>query len=140
VADATVEFNLIEGGFKGPVMPVNPDQQSVSGVLAYKDIASLPVVPDLAILTTPVEEAPELIGVGRARHQGRAAAQPGNVAGSSRRQGGAAQPGNAPANIRMKARVAETEGFWTPPSRICCASWGRIISVTRCRRPTSTPA
>lgn len=60
--DTTVEFNLIEGGFKGPVMPVNPDYQSVSGVLAYKDIASLPVVPDLAILTTPLEEAPGLLG------------------------------------------------------------------------------
>lgn len=59
--DATVEFNLIEGGFKGPVMPVNPDYQSISGVLAYKDIASLPVVPDLAILTTPLEEAPALL-------------------------------------------------------------------------------
>ena len=60
--DGTVEFNLIEGGFKGPVMPVNPDRQSVAGVLAYKDIASLPVVPDLAILTTPLEEASPLIG------------------------------------------------------------------------------
>ena len=60
-SDATVEFNLIEGGFKGPVMPVNPDHQSISGVLAYKDIASLPVTPDLAILTTPLEEAPALI-------------------------------------------------------------------------------
>jgi len=60
--DAAVEFNLIEGGFKGPVMPVNPDLQSISGVLAYKDIASLPVVPDLAILTTSLEEAPTLIG------------------------------------------------------------------------------
>ena len=59
--DATVEFNLIEGGFKGPVMPVNPDHRSISGVLAYKDIASLPVTPDLAILTTPLEEAPALI-------------------------------------------------------------------------------
>ncbi len=59
--DATVEFNLIEGGFKGPVMPVNPDHPSISGVLAYKDIASLPVTPDLAILTTPLEEAPALI-------------------------------------------------------------------------------
>ena len=61
-SDATVEFNLIEGGFKGPVMPVNPDHQSISGVLAYKDVASLPVVPELAILTTPLEEAPTLIG------------------------------------------------------------------------------
>ena len=60
-ADATVEFNMIEGGFKGPVMPVNPDHPSISGVLAYKDIASLPVAPDLAILTTPLEEAPGLI-------------------------------------------------------------------------------
>ncbi|MFZ1642650.1 MAG: bifunctional acetate--CoA ligase family protein/GNAT family N-acetyltransferase [Candidatus Contendobacter sp.] len=59
--DATVEFNLIEGGFKGPVMPVNPDHQSISGVLAYKDIASLPVTPELAILTTPLDEAPALI-------------------------------------------------------------------------------
>ncbi len=60
--DTVVEFNLIEGGFKGPVMPVNPDRQSVSGVLAYKDIASLPVVPELAILTTSLDKAPDLIG------------------------------------------------------------------------------
>ena len=60
--DAILEFNLIEGGFKGPVMPVNPDQRSISGVLAYKDIASLPVTPDLAVLTTPLDEAPTLIG------------------------------------------------------------------------------
>ncbi|HAS50982.1 MAG TPA: GNAT family N-acetyltransferase [Gammaproteobacteria bacterium] len=59
--DATVEFNLIEGGFKGPVMPVNPDQRSIAGVLAYPDVASLPVVPELAILTTPLEQAPDLI-------------------------------------------------------------------------------
>ncbi|MFO1372072.1 MAG: bifunctional acetate--CoA ligase family protein/GNAT family N-acetyltransferase [Candidatus Competibacteraceae bacterium] len=60
-SDATLEFNLIEGGFKGPVMPVNPDLRSISGVLAYENIASLPVIPDLAILTTPLDEAPTLI-------------------------------------------------------------------------------
>ncbi|NJM10543.1 MAG: hypothetical protein HC889_00280 [Synechococcaceae cyanobacterium SM1_2_3] len=85
-ADITVQFNLIEGGFKGPVMPVNPNQQSVSGVLAYPDIAHLPVTPELAILTTPIEEAPALISeLGARRHPGRAAAQPRGVAGSSRR-------------------------------------------------------
>lgn len=61
-SDAAVQFNLIDAGFKGPVMPVNPDRQSVSGVLAYRDIASLPLAPELAILTTPLEEAPGLIG------------------------------------------------------------------------------
>ncbi len=60
-SDAVVEFNLIKGGFKGPVMPVNPDHQSISGILAYKDVDSLPVTPDLAILTTPLKEAPGLI-------------------------------------------------------------------------------
>ena len=59
--DSTLEFNLIEGGFKGPVMPVNPDRQSISGVLAYKNIESLPVTPDLAILTVPLEQTPALI-------------------------------------------------------------------------------
>jgi len=59
--DSALEFNLIEGGFKGPVMPVNPDRQSISGVLAYKNIESLPVTPDLAILTVPLEQTPALI-------------------------------------------------------------------------------
>lgn len=59
--DAVVEFNMIDGGFAGPVMPVNPDQISISGILAYKDIASLPVTPDLAVLTTPLEQAPRYI-------------------------------------------------------------------------------
>lgn len=60
--DAILEMNLIEAGFKGPVMPVNPDRRAVSGVLTYKDVASLPEVPDLAIITRPLEECPALIG------------------------------------------------------------------------------
>ena len=59
--DSQLQFNLIDGGFKGPVMPVNPDRRSVAGVLSYPDIDSLPVAPDLAILTTPLEEAPDYI-------------------------------------------------------------------------------
>lgn len=45
--------NLMQGGFTGPIMPVNPKLQSVGGVLAYKNVESLPVVPDMAILCTP---------------------------------------------------------------------------------------
>ncbi len=60
--DAVLEMNLIEAGFKGPVMPVNPDRRAVSGVLTYKDVANLPEVPDLAIITRPLEECPALIG------------------------------------------------------------------------------
>ncbi|MEO5338721.1 MAG: GNAT family N-acetyltransferase [Magnetospirillum sp. WYHS-4] len=53
--------NLLKGGFVGPVMPVNPRRQSVAGILTYPDVASLPVVPDLAIVCTPAAEVPGVV-------------------------------------------------------------------------------
>ena len=41
--------NLLRAGFPGPVMPVNPKHQSVCGVLAYPDVPSLPITPDMAV-------------------------------------------------------------------------------------------
>ncbi|WP_417828687.1 bifunctional acetate--CoA ligase family protein/GNAT family N-acetyltransferase [Thalassospira sp.] len=45
--------NLLSGGFDGPIMPVNPRSQSIGGVLAYPDVDSLPVVPELAVICVP---------------------------------------------------------------------------------------
>ena len=45
--------NLLAGGFNGPIMPVNPKSQSIGGVLAYRDVESLPVVPELAVICVP---------------------------------------------------------------------------------------
>lgn len=53
--------NLMQGGFSGPIMPVNPERQAVAGVLAYPDVDSLPVVPDLAVICGPAAEAPDQI-------------------------------------------------------------------------------
>jgi len=53
--------NLLHGGFTGPIMPVNPNHGSISGVLAYADIDSLPVTPDLAVICTPPETIPNII-------------------------------------------------------------------------------
>ncbi len=53
--------NLLNAGYKGVVMPVNPEHQSIEGVQAYPDIASLPVVPDLAVVNAPAENVPGLI-------------------------------------------------------------------------------
>ncbi|MBF0562527.1 MAG: GNAT family N-acetyltransferase [Alphaproteobacteria bacterium] len=50
--------NLLQGGFAGPIMPVNPKHRAVGGVLAYPDIASLPVTPDMAVICTPPEAVP----------------------------------------------------------------------------------
>ncbi|CFR15785.1 TPA: bifunctional acetate--CoA ligase family protein/GNAT family N-acetyltransferase [Yersinia enterocolitica] len=44
--------NLLDGGFNGPILPVTPTHKAVCGVLAYANIASLPIIPDLAILCT----------------------------------------------------------------------------------------
>jgi len=53
--------NILEGGFEGPVMPVNPKAEAIAGVLAYPDLDSLPMVADLAIICTPPEPIPTLI-------------------------------------------------------------------------------
>ncbi|WP_419147746.1 GNAT family N-acetyltransferase [Pseudoalteromonas 'SMAR'] len=44
--------NLLQGGFKGPIMPVSPKHTAVHGVLAYHSIKQLPKVPDLAVICT----------------------------------------------------------------------------------------
>lgn len=58
---ALVMSNLLQGGFSGPIMPVNPEYESVGGVLAYPDVASLPKVPDLAVICTPPQAIPDVI-------------------------------------------------------------------------------
>ncbi|MEI6896557.1 MAG: bifunctional acetate--CoA ligase family protein/GNAT family N-acetyltransferase [Psychromonas sp.] len=47
-----VMSNLLAEGFDGPIMPVTPKYRSVQGVLAYKSIADLPMVPELAVICT----------------------------------------------------------------------------------------
>ncbi len=50
-----------QAGFDGPILPVNPKHAAVAGILAYPDVASLPVTPDLAVICTPAETVPGLI-------------------------------------------------------------------------------
>ncbi|HYQ91021.1 MAG TPA: CoA-binding protein [Candidatus Competibacteraceae bacterium] len=58
---ALLAQNLINAGFQGPVLPVNPDRHAVAGVLAYREVARLPETPELAISTLPLTESPALI-------------------------------------------------------------------------------
>jgi acetyltransferase len=46
--------NLMNGGFKGPIMPVDSKRWALEGALAYRDIADLPLAPALAIITRPL--------------------------------------------------------------------------------------
>jgi acetyltransferase len=54
-AGAQVMANLMAGGFKGAILPVDPSLKAVSGVLAYPNVAALPVTPDLAVVATPAD-------------------------------------------------------------------------------------
>ena len=49
---AVVARNLFQAGFDGPVMPVNPTERAVEGVLTYKTVDSLPITPDLGVICT----------------------------------------------------------------------------------------
>ncbi|MEI7672902.1 MAG: acetate--CoA ligase family protein, partial [Deltaproteobacteria bacterium] len=51
-----VLINLVSGGFRGVVYPVNPDNEAVMGIPCYPDVTSLPKIPDLAIVCSPAEK------------------------------------------------------------------------------------
>ncbi|CCN50117.1 putative fused acyl-CoA synthetase and Acetyltransferase [Vibrio nigripulchritudo MADA3029] len=59
-AGEIVMKNLLQSGFQGAIMPVTPKYKSVCGVLAYPNVESLPIVPDLAILCTHADRNVEL--------------------------------------------------------------------------------
>ena len=58
---AVVLRNLKRGGFRGPIWPVNHRHASIDGAPAWRDVASLPQAPDLAVICTPAGTVPELI-------------------------------------------------------------------------------
>jgi acetyltransferase len=53
--------NLKQGGFRGPVWPVNRRHSRIDGGQAWPDVSSLPGVPDLAVICTPPATVPDLI-------------------------------------------------------------------------------
>lgn len=49
----TVANNLLTGGFQGDIRFVNPKYREINGTPCLKDVADLPVAPDLAVISTP---------------------------------------------------------------------------------------
>ena len=41
--------NLIKGGYKGAIYPINPSYDSIQGISCFKSVSQLPETPDLAI-------------------------------------------------------------------------------------------
>ncbi|MGD0783433.1 MAG: CoA-binding protein, partial [Candidatus Aminicenantales bacterium] len=53
--------NLVGGGFRGVVYPVNPAVEAVMGIPCFSRMAALPRTPDLGILCAPAVQVPELV-------------------------------------------------------------------------------
>ena len=58
---AVVFQNLLNGGFKGVIWPVNPRHTSLHGLPVWPDVEALPTAPDLAVICTPPQAVPGLI-------------------------------------------------------------------------------
>jgi len=53
--------NLVQGGFSGPIWPVNPRHHTLEGLTVWPDLASLPQPPDLAVICTPAASVVNLV-------------------------------------------------------------------------------
>lgn len=59
---AILAKNLLAGGFKGEVMPVNPRYEKIGDRAAYPDVSSLPHPVDLGVICTPSDTVPGIVG------------------------------------------------------------------------------
>jgi len=59
---AVVARNLRSAKFAGEIMFVNPHHRAIDGLIVHPNIASLPRAPDLAVIATPAETVPSLVG------------------------------------------------------------------------------
>ena len=58
---ATLLHNLLAGGFKGEVWPVNPKYGELAGRRCYAGVADLPAAPALAVICTPPATIPAIV-------------------------------------------------------------------------------
>ncbi|MCX7816753.1 MAG: acetate--CoA ligase family protein [Syntrophales bacterium] len=54
-------YNIIHGGFQGPIYPINPKAETILDLKVYRDIASPPEPPELAVIVIPAKMVPQAI-------------------------------------------------------------------------------
>lgn len=130
-------YNLIHAGFDGPIYPVNPKADQLLGLKVFKDIASLPAPPDLAVVVIPSRMV-----LGAIKECGELGVKAAVVV-----TGGFAEAG--PDGERLQKELAEIAGRYgirvvgpncqgiNSPHHRLCASWplitarGRIAFVSQ---------
>ena len=56
-----VYHNLVQGGFDGPVYPINPKYQQLDESRCYPDLASIQAQVDVVVIGTPAASVPEIL-------------------------------------------------------------------------------
>src|SRR6201996_6326486 len=70
---AAVLKNLQAGGFKGPIVAINPHYHEVGGQPAYRNLSTVPFTPDLVVITSPAPTIPGIVAEAGARRAAREA-------------------------------------------------------------------
>ncbi|MEZ5602164.1 MAG: CoA-binding protein [Candidatus Competibacteraceae bacterium] len=112
--------NLMNGGFTGPIMPVDTKRWALAGALAYRDIASLPLAPALAIIARPLKEVPALI-----QQLGERGARAAVLISETR-------------SIPQTERETLFQAILDAAEPIYCACWDPLPKGSACRCPIST--
>ncbi len=55
-------LTLLEENFEGRIFPVNPNETKILGLPCYPEIAAIPYPVDVALITTPADTVPALLG------------------------------------------------------------------------------
>ncbi len=58
----TLTQNILGSRFQGPIYLVNPHHATIDGHACFKSVAALPQTPELAVIATPPDTVPALIG------------------------------------------------------------------------------
>ncbi len=53
--------NLIDGGYKGMLLPVNPKYDAVHGLTAVQSVSALETGVDLVVIATPIVTVPDIV-------------------------------------------------------------------------------
>lgn len=56
-----ITSNIVAGGYRGHVYPVNPRETNICGLSVYRDIRGVPGPVDLAFITTPAPTVPAIL-------------------------------------------------------------------------------
>ena len=56
-----ISSNIVAGGFKGKIFPVNPKSKEMFGLPVFQDVRDIQDAVDLAFITTPARTVPSVL-------------------------------------------------------------------------------